>query len=107
MQVVAFLEHLLFHVQGPVTVVLDRAGIHRAKLVRALLAAQPRLSLVYLPAYAPELNPIELLWAYVKRNVLTNFVARDLRDLKRRWVAGFEVVRRKKLVPAFFRHVPT
>ncbi|PYE54064.1 transposase [Deinococcus yavapaiensis KR-236] len=93
--VVAFLEHLLFFVPGPITVILDRAGIHRAKVVQAFVAAQPRLRVVYLPPYAPELNPVELLWAYVKRHVLGNFVAKDLRDLKRRWTQGFAVVRRR------------
>ena len=49
-QVVAFLEYLRFFLPGPITVVWDRAGIHRARLV-------------FLPASAPELNPVELLWA--------------------------------------------
>ncbi|PYE55473.1 transposase [Deinococcus yavapaiensis KR-236] len=105
-QVVAFLEHLLFFVPGPITVILDRAGIHRAKVVQAFVVAQPRLRVVYLPPYAPELNPVELLWAYVKRNVLANFVAKDLQDLKRRWTQGFALVRRRNLVPAFFQHAP-
>lgn len=105
-QVVTFLEHLLFFIPGQLTVILDGAGIHRAKVVQAFVAAHPRLQVVYLPPYAPELNPVELLWAYVKRHVLANFVAKDLQDLKRRWKQGFALVRGKKLVPAFFHHTP-
>ena len=104
-QVVDFLEHLLFFVAGPVTVVLDRAAIHRAKQVQDWLVAHPRLRLVYLPAYAPEFNPVELLWAYIKRQVLTDFVARDLRHLKRRWAVGFAQVRARHLARVFFRFV--
>lgn len=73
--VIQFLQHLLRHVQGELVVVLDNAGIHRAKAVQAFVGLHERLSVVYLPPYAPELNPTELVWAYVKRNVLGNFCA--------------------------------
>ena len=79
---------------------------HYLRLVQTFVATQPRLQIAYLPPYAPELNPVELLWAYVKRNVLATFAAKDLRDLKRRWTQGFAVVRRRHPVPAFFRHTP-
>lgn len=68
-QVIAFLEHLLEHVQGQVVVILDRASIHRAKAVKAFLEKEPRLEVHHLPAYAPECNPIEWLWAHVKRQL--------------------------------------
>jgi putative transposase len=80
--VVRFLQHLLHQVTGEVVVVLDNAGIHRAKAVQAFVETNTRLSLVFLPPYAPELNPIELVWAYVKRNVLGNFCARTLDALR-------------------------
>lgn len=99
--VVAFLGHLLRHVQGELVVVLDRAGIHRAKAVQRCVQDHPRLSLVYLPPYAPDLNPVEWLWAYLKRHVLGNFVARDLRALHHRWKTGFDRVRRRSLVGSF------
>ncbi|WP_291427169.1 IS630 family transposase, partial [Deinococcus sp.] len=67
---IAFLSHLLRHIKGKVTVVVDNAKIHKAKAVSAFLAEHQRLSLTYLPAYSPELNPIELVWAYVKRHHL-------------------------------------
>ena len=52
----------------PLVVVLDNAGLHRAKAVRA---ARPALQahnvhLWYLPAYAPELNAIEPIFRAVK-----------------------------------------
>ena len=80
--VVRFLKNVMDQVTGDVVVVLDNAGIHRAKAVQAFVQTQERLSLVFLPPYAPELNPIELVWAYVKRNVLGNFCARTLDALR-------------------------
>ena len=91
--VLAFLDHLLKHVVGEVVVVLDNAAIHRAKAVSAFVETQERLSLVYLPPYAPELNPIEKGWAYVKRNVLGNFCARTTKELRARLRVGWQRIR--------------
>lgn len=91
--VVRFLTHVLRHVRGEIVVVLDNAGIHRAKVVQAFVARHERLSMEYLPPYAPELNPIELVWAYVKRTVLGNFCARTVEALKDRLVGAWQRVR--------------
>jgi putative transposase len=57
--------------------VLDRAGWH----VSADLAVPPDLTLVHLPSYSPELNPVEKVWQYL----------RD-RHLSHRVLAGYEAV---------------
>ncbi|MGY2897006.1 transposase [Deinococcus sp. UYEF24] len=59
--VIRFRQHVLTHVPGEVVVVLDHAGIHKTKAVTAFVADESRLSLPYLPPYAPELNSIELV----------------------------------------------
>ncbi len=47
----------------PVTVIWDNLGAHHATDLHAWAKRQPRLELAYLPSYAPELNPVEGLWA--------------------------------------------
>ncbi len=79
---IAFLTHLLRHIKGKVTVVVDNAAIHKAKVVLNFVAQSERLSLTYLPPYSPELNPIELVWASVKRHHLANFCPATLEQLK-------------------------
>jgi transposase len=54
----------------PLTLVLDNARYQRCEPVR-LLAAELRIELLYLPAYSPNLNLIERLWKFVKKEVLT------------------------------------
>ncbi len=49
---------------------LDRAGWHRSK---ALCIAE-NLTLLFLPAYSPELNPVELLWWQMRDKHLSNQV---------------------------------
>lgn len=88
-----FFQHLLRQIQGELVVVLDNAGIHRSKATQAFVAHHERLSLVFLPPYAPELNPIELVWAYVKRNVLGNFCARSVSALKEKLRGAWQRIR--------------
>lgn len=53
-------------------VVQDNWSIHRHPDVEAVVATLPRLELVWLPTYAPWLNPIEKLWRYLRQTVLRN-----------------------------------
>jgi transposase len=47
--------------------VLDNAAAHHNNFVK-LLAAKLKIELMFLPAYTPELNPIEALWGIIKRD---------------------------------------
>lgn len=53
--------------------VLDRAGWHGA----ASLNVPPNVTLVPLPPYAPELNPIERVWLYLRERYLSHRVLAD------------------------------
>lgn len=83
-RVVRFLKHLLRHIAGNVLVIWDGAPIHRSKVVKAFLAegGAERLWLERLPAYAPELNPVEGVWRYLKRVQLRNVCCRTLSDVR-------------------------
>jgi transposase len=78
--VCAFLRELLRHLRGNVIVIWDRASIHRGERIREICHRFPRLHLELLPAYAPELNPDELVWSMAKRK-LANGRAEDLKRL--------------------------
>lgn len=54
--------------------VLDRAGWHGAA---ASLIVPPSVTLVPLPPYAPELNPIERVWLYLRERYLSHRVLAD------------------------------
>ncbi|HEX3766822.1 MAG TPA: IS630 family transposase [Puia sp.] len=49
-------------------VLLDNAAFHRS-LELDEIAAQHGVEILYLPAYSPDLNPIEKFWANLKRNI--------------------------------------
>jgi transposase len=57
------------HAGAAVTVVMDNARYQRCKLVQTC-AQQLGIEIIYLPTYSPNLNLIERLWKFVKKQVL-------------------------------------
>ncbi len=60
----------------------DRLGSHRSAFLNDYLAAAPNLHLEFFPAYAPELNPVEALWADTKCHDLAHFCPHDVAELE-------------------------
>lgn len=104
-QVRRFLSHLARHVRGPFIVVWDRGLSHKHTVVRDWLAAHPRCQVVWFPPYAPDLNPVELLWSYLKYGRLANFAPNTTDEIQtavcreRRRLAHHP-----ELLRSFFRH---
>ena len=81
-EVVDFLGHLLRHLPGQLLVLWDRLSQHKARATQDFIAAQhARLVTGYLPAYAPELNPVEYIRGYWKKHALPNFCPHDFGQL--------------------------
>jgi transposase len=65
---VAMLGQLMRHRKKPLFLILDSLPAHKAKVVQNYVkSTSGKLELYFLPGYAPELNPDELVWNYVKR----------------------------------------
>lgn len=78
---IELLRSLLRRWRGHVVLVWDRLPAHRSAAVQSFVVRRPRLPLEYLPGYAPELNPNEYAWGYLKRNMLSHFCPADLDQL--------------------------
>jgi transposase len=63
----------------------DRAPYHRGPAIRAVLEANPRLTIVELPTAAPDLNPQEHVWRDARRKVCHNHTERRLPGLAERF----------------------
>lgn len=61
-------------------IILDNFRSHHAR-VTGVCAREHRIDLVFLPPYAPDLNPIEYIWKSIKRIVSRMFI-RDLDHIK-------------------------
>ena len=86
-------------------IVWDRLAAHRSGIVRNFVSGQgERLWVEYLPAYAPELNPVEYIWGYWKQHELPNVCAKDywhLGETARRTLKRMR--RRPRLITAFWQ----
>lgn len=102
---VAFLRHLQRHLGSRLLVIWDGSPIHRGREVKQFLAAGAArtIHLEILPAYAPELNPVEWLWQHVKHVALRNHCCLDLEELHYYLRLALQNVRRKPcLIQSFF-----
>jgi transposase len=98
--IVRFLQHLLRQIPGKLLVLWDGAPIHRAQVVKEFLAqgAAARLHLEQLPGYAPDLNPDEGIWHYLKQVELRNLCCADLDELEIELELAVRRLRRKAYV---------
>ena len=106
-RVKTFLRHLRRHVRGPCFLLWDRFPAHRARSVQSDLVEAMTWRSEFLPAYAPELNPCENVWGYMKMNSRANEVVFDLIDLTgsvRRH--GRALQRSDRLLRSFLKHTP-
>lgn len=101
---VTFLAHLRRHLRDKIIVVWDNLHGHRSKLVRHWAEKHPSCQLTYLPAYAPELNPVEALWAWLKGTRLANNSREDLAPLADEVRRGTRAARRRGDLLQSFLH---
>jgi transposase len=81
-QVIEFLHALGRQIRQPVLIIWDGLKAHRSWMVRDYVdSMNGAIHLESLPAYAPELNPVEYLWAWLKRHALANFCPNNLTEL--------------------------
>jgi transposase len=98
--VVRFLAHLLHHIPGKLLLIWDGAPIHKGKAVKEFLAngGSSRIHIEPLPGYAPDLNPDEGIWNYLKRVELRNLCCANLTELRHEFRLAVRRLRRKRHV---------
>ena len=82
-EVVDFIRQLRRQLQKPLIICWDRWQVHRAAAKRIGASRLKGIDFEWLPAYAPELNPVEPRWSNTKYAELANFVPDDVSHLKR------------------------
>ena len=105
LEVIDFLKALVRHIDGPLLIVWDRLPAHRSRMVREFIElSEGHIVTEYLPPYAPELNPVEYIWAYWKQHELPNVCPKDYWELDERARKALRRMRRKpRLITAFWK----
>jgi transposase len=102
---VALLRKMMRHRARPVHLVVDGLPAHKTALVKAYVASTDgMLTLHFLPGYAPELNPDELVWSHMKRTGAARVPLRRGEKLRDKIEAQLAAIKRMpQLVRSFFR----
>ncbi|WP_033254705.1 transposase [Kitasatospora phosalacinea] len=62
---------------GPIVLIWDNLNTHLAAGMKEFIAAQDWLTVYQLPAYAPDLNPVEGIWSLLRQGFLANVAFAD------------------------------
>lgn len=104
---IGFLRTLKRHFRGaPVILLWDGLPAHKSRRMARYLARQRGwLYTERLPAYAPDLNPVEQVWGNIKTRDVANLCPTDILALRRPLRRGFGRVRcQPTLAFSFLRH---
>ena len=104
-QIIEFLKAVHASVGRKLLIIWDRLQAHRSKAVHHYVEQlRGAIALEYLPAYAPELNPVEYIWGYLKHHAMPNYCAADLDDVSDLARSNLRSMQRRgTLVDAFWR----
>jgi transposase len=97
-----FVWALRQHLRRPLTIIWDGLSAHKTA-ANALRDTDSKISFHRFPAYAPQLNPVEFVWAHAKHGCLANVCPADWLDLGKRVEDTLLATRRHQaLLRSFF-----
>ncbi len=100
-----FLQALTHQIHGKLLVIWDGLPAHRSRVVKNFVEALAgHIVLERLPAYAPELNPVEYIWGYMKQRELANLCLHTIGEVgvfARNRLKSMQ--RRPQLITAFWQ----
>lgn len=101
---VAFLKSFMLGRKKKVFLVVDGHPSHKAKIVKEYVQSmQGRLELHFLPPYAPDLNPDEFVWGYMKTNGVSKKPLKQNESLEQRISEDLAAIYQDRaLVRSFF-----
>ncbi len=80
---VLFLMKILAHYKDKKQIILyiDNLPMHKAAIVQRFLEKHPKIKIVWMPPYSPNLNPQEGWWKHLRQNLLNNIYFETRRSL--------------------------
>jgi len=104
-QIVEYLKALKATIRSKLLIIWDGLPAHRSRVVREYIESlHGHIQLERLPAYAPELNPVEYLFGYAKQRELGNLCLKTIDEVRRYASRRLKAMQRKpRLVVAFWQ----
>jgi transposase len=102
--VIAYLKHIRKQLSGPMTIIWDQIIIHSSTVVLDYLKTAKEITTEHFPPYAPELNPVERAWFYLKYNRFPNYTPSTITKLRRSVIAELKRIQSQPdLLRSFIR----
>ncbi len=100
------LNDLLANRRKPIYIITDGHPVHKSKKVRDFVAKlKGKLSIFILPPYAPDLNPDELVWNYIRQTGTARMPLKKNESLLERTFIDLELIAQdRSLVKSFFQN---
>jgi transposase len=102
---IEFLKRLLVGAKHTIYLIVDRGPAHRAKKTKAFVESLGgALRLFYLPPYAPDRNPDELVWKHLKADTVGRSAIQSYADFKAKVKSSMHSLQRNaKKIRSFFQ----
>ncbi len=101
----SFVRWLRRQLRRAIILVVDRWSVHRSGVRRLLDRFGPKVQVEWLPAYAPELNPVEQVWSHTKYADLANYIPDDVDALADEVINSLgQISTDQMLLRSFFHH---
>lgn len=105
-QLAGFLKTLCCTTCERLMIIWDGLPGHKSRLVKNQVGSMNgQIVMNYLPAYAPELNPVEYIWAYLKQHEIANQCAQTIGEVAKLASRRLKSMQhRHDLVRGFWKH---
>jgi transposase len=101
----SFLGNLKRQLRTPIALLWDRLQAHRSRKINRFISKSSCIKSFFFPGYAPELNPVEGVWAFLKTNTLANFAPEDINALRKATFRSGRALQTKELLlRSFLKH---
>jgi transposase len=102
---IEFLKRLLAGAKRPIYLIVDRGPAHISKKTREFVKTLgDNFKLFYLPPYAPDRNPDELVWKHLKADTTGRMVTTGKADFKSKVVSSMRSLQRNaKKIRSFYQ----
>jgi len=98
--VIQFVDKVRQRISGPIIILWDAIPIHCSKATDQYLEQHDNVVVEQFPSYAPELNPVDKVWLYIKYGRLPNYVPSTVDELRVRLIDEFNALRNEQHVLA-------
>ena len=100
----SFVCWLRLQIRRGIILVLDRWSVHRSAARRLVERFGSKVQIEWLPAYAPELNPVEQVWSHTKYADLANYIPDHVEALVEEVIDSLDhTANEQRLLRSFFR----